>query len=100
MASALWHPNIVRVNDRGEFDGKLWISMDFVDGTDAASLLRNRFPAGMPADQVVTIIAAIASALDHAHQHHNVMHRDVSPRISCSPTRTAAISGFSWATSE
>ncbi|POY29940.1 protein kinase [Mycobacterium kansasii] len=79
VASALWHPNIVRVNDRGEFNGKLWISMDFVDGTDAASLLRNRFPAGMPADQVVTIIAAIASALDHAHQHHNVMHRDVSP---------------------
>ncbi|MGV0494227.1 serine/threonine-protein kinase [Mycobacterium kansasii] len=79
VASALWHPNIVRVNDRGEFAGKLWISMDFVDGTDAASLLRNRFPAGMPADQVATIISAIASALDYAHQHHKVMHRDVSP---------------------
>ncbi|KZS85673.1 protein kinase [Mycobacterium persicum] len=79
VASALWHPNIVRVNDRGEFDGKLWISMDFVDGTDVASLLRSRFPAGMPAAQVATIIAAIASALDYAHQHHDVMHRDVSP---------------------
>lgn len=79
LASALWHPNIVRVNDRGEFNEKLWISMDFVDGTDAASLLRHRFPAGMPADQVATIIAAIARALDYAHQHHNVMHRDVGP---------------------
>ncbi|VBA61598.1 Serine/threonine-protein kinase PknF [Mycobacterium attenuatum] len=79
VASALWHPNIVRVNDRGEFDGKLWISMDFVDGTDAASLLRNRFPAGMPGEQVAAIIGAIASALDYAHQHHQVMHRDVSP---------------------
>ncbi|MBI2698543.1 MULTISPECIES: serine/threonine-protein kinase [Mycobacterium] len=79
LAAALWHPNIVRVNDRGEFDGKLWISMDFVDGTDAASLLRNRYPAGMPADRVVAIVEAIASALDYAHQHHNVMHRDVSP---------------------
>jgi hypothetical protein len=32
----------VRVNDRGEFDGQLWIAMDFVDGMDAARLL-NRF---------------------------------------------------------
>lgn len=79
LAAALWHPNIVRVNDRGEFNGKLWIAMDFVDGTDAASLLRDHYPIGMPADQVATIIAAIASALDYAHQHHDVIHRDVSP---------------------
>lgn len=79
LAAALWHPNIVRVNDRGEFNGKLWIAMDFVDGTDAASLLRDHYPVGMPADEVATIIAAIASALDYAHQHHEIIHRDVSP---------------------
>jgi serine/threonine protein kinase len=37
LAAELWHPKIVRVNDRGEFNGRLWISMDFVDGTDGAS---------------------------------------------------------------
>ena len=79
LAAALWHPNIVRVNDRGEFNGQLWISMDFVDGTDAASLLRDRYPVGMPADQVATVIAAIARALDYAHQHHDLLHRDVNP---------------------
>jgi serine/threonine protein kinase, bacterial len=79
LAAALWHPNIVRVNDRGEFNGQLWISMDFVDGTDAASLLRSRYPVGMPADQVATIITAIASALDYAYQHHDLLHRDVNP---------------------
>jgi serine/threonine-protein kinase len=78
LAATLWHPNIVRVNDRGEFDGQLWIAMDFVDGADAASLLRDRYPAGMPADEVVAIIAAIASALDYAHQH-DLLHRDVKP---------------------
>jgi serine/threonine-protein kinase len=78
LAAKLWHPNIVRVNDRGEFDGQLWIAMDFVDGADAASLLRDRYPAGMPADEVVAIIAAIASALDYAHQH-DLLHRDVKP---------------------
>ena len=78
LAAKLWHPNIVRVHDRGEFNGQLWIAMDFVDGTDAASLLRDRYPVGMPADEVATIIAAIASALDYAHQH-DLLHRDVKP---------------------
>jgi serine/threonine-protein kinase len=57
LAAALWHPNIVRVNDRGDFDGELWIAMDFVDGTDAASLLRDRYPVGMPAEEVAAIVA-------------------------------------------
>lgn len=79
LAATLWHPNIVRVNDRGEFNGQLWIAMDFVDGTDAATLLQEHYPVGMPADQVAAIVTAIASALDYAHEHHNVLHRDVKP---------------------
>jgi serine/threonine-protein kinase len=78
LAAALWHPNIVRVNDRGEFNGQLWIAMDFVDGLDAASLLRDRYPAGMPAEEVATIISAVANALDYAHRH-GLLHRDVKP---------------------
>jgi serine/threonine protein kinase len=78
LAATLWHPNIVRVNDRGEFNGQLWIAMDFVDGTDAARLLRDHYPVGMPADEVAAIIAAIASALDYAHAH-DLLHRDVKP---------------------
>src|SRR5271167_4770651 len=52
LASKLWHPHIVSIHDRGEFDEQLWISMDFVDGLDAARLLASRYPAGMPLDQV------------------------------------------------
>ena len=78
LAATLWHPNIVRVNDRGEFNGQLWISMDYVEGTDAASLMQDRYPAGMPADEVAAIVAAIASALDYAHQR-GLLHRDVKP---------------------
>src|ERR1700710_562283 len=40
IAATLWHPHIVGVHDRGEFDGQLWIAMDYVDGTDAAKLLK------------------------------------------------------------
>jgi serine/threonine-protein kinase len=78
LAANLWHPNIVRVSDRGEFDGRLWISMDYVDGTDATSLLHDRYPAGMRTDDVAAIISAVASALDYAHQR-GLLHRDVKP---------------------
>jgi serine/threonine-protein kinase len=78
IASTLWHPHIVEVHDRGELDGRLWISMDYVDGTDASSLLQHRYPNGMPPDEVVRITRAVAEALDYAHEQL-FLHRDVKP---------------------
>lgn len=78
LASTLWHPHIVGVHDRGNFGGQLWISMDFVDGVDAAHLMADRYPDGMPLDQVVAIVTAVASALDYAHKN-GLLHRDVKP---------------------
>ena len=52
--------------------------MDYVDGLDAARLLASRFPAGMPTDQVLRIVTAVASALDYAHKQ-GLLHRDVKP---------------------
>ena len=78
LAATLWHPNIVAVHDRGEEGDQLWISMDYVDGTDAARLLGDQYPAGMPAGEVADTLTAIASALDNAHQHE-LLHRDVKP---------------------
>ena len=78
LASTLWHPNIVGVHDRGEADGQLWISMDYVDGLDAARLVAERHPSGMPADEVARIVTAVASALDSAHKR-GLLHRDVKP---------------------
>jgi serine/threonine-protein kinase len=78
IAATLWHPHIVEVHDRGEVDGQLWISMDYVEGTDAARLLAERYPDGMPPDKVVRIVTAVADALDYAHQR-GLLHRDVKP---------------------
>lgn len=78
LAAGLWHPHIVGVHDRGEFDGRLWIAMDLVEGSDAGRLLRDRYPAGMPATQALEIISAIAEALDYAHGR-GLLHRDVKP---------------------
>ena len=77
IAATLWHPNIVAVHDRGEVDGQLWIAMDYVDGTDAAELLRS-YPTGLPQREVLNIVTAVADALDYAHQRH-LLHRDVKP---------------------
>jgi serine/threonine protein kinase, bacterial len=78
LAGRLFHPHIVGVHDRGEFGGRLWISMDYVEGTDAAKLVRDRYPAGMPVAEVLTIVTAVAGALDYAHQR-GLLHRDVKP---------------------
>jgi len=78
MVATLRHPNIVTIYDRGDCDGQLWISMEFIDGTDASRLLTERYPCGIPAAQVVRIVSAVADALDYAHSRQ-LMHRDIKP---------------------
>ncbi len=78
LASALRHPHIVGVLDRGEFNGQLWISMDYVDGTDAGRLIRESYSGGMPEVDVAEIVTAVADALDFGHERR-LLHRDVKP---------------------
>jgi serine/threonine protein kinase, bacterial len=76
--SNLHHQHIVEVHDRGDFDGQLWIAMDYVEGSNAAQLLKDRFPAVWPVGEVLAIITAAADALDYA-QARGLLHRDVKP---------------------
>jgi Protein kinase domain len=78
LAAGLSHPHIVGIHDRGETDGQFWISMEYVAGVDAAEVVRDRFPYGMPADEALPIITAVGAALDYAH-HRGLLHRDVKP---------------------
>ena len=78
LAAELSHPHIVGVHDRGEYEGRLWIAMDYVEGIDAAQLLREQYPSGLPEQQVVEIVTAVADALDYAHDRR-LLHRDVKP---------------------
>ena len=78
IVANLWHPHIVAVHDRGEFHGQLWLSMDFVEGTDAAHLLQERRGRGLPPGDVVRLVTAVADALDYAHERR-LLHRDVKP---------------------
>ncbi len=76
-AATLDHPGIVKVYDRGEERGRLWMSMQLITGTDTVGLLRER-PQGLPLRQVVDIVTAIGDALDYANSA-GVLHRDVKP---------------------
>lgn len=78
LVASLNNPHIVGIHDRGEFNGQLWISMDYVDGPDAGRLLREQYPNGMPPREVTDIVASVADALDYAHAR-GLLHRDVKP---------------------
>ncbi|MFI9503605.1 protein kinase [Nocardia sp. NPDC052566] len=78
LAARLDHPNIVPVYDRSGTDADvLWISMKYIDGGDAAHLLK-RLGGPVAAATAVRLLADAAHGLDYAHQH-GVLHRDVKP---------------------
>lgn len=77
-AATLSHPSIVTLYDRGEFEDQLWLSMDYIEGTDASRLLEQQYRKGLPPHEVVRIVTAVADALDYAHQRR-LLHRDVKP---------------------
>ncbi|ONM50723.1 serine/threonine protein kinase [Nocardia donostiensis] len=74
LVARLDHPSIVTVYDRGLEDEQLWISMQYIDGIDAASV----DPQRLPSERAVQIIQETAEALDYAHGM-GVLHRDVKP---------------------
>ncbi|WP_181719702.1 serine/threonine-protein kinase [Nocardia gipuzkoensis] len=72
----LEHPNIIAVYGRGSEDDQLWISMQYIDGGDAATAVRTC--GALSAGRAVRIISEAAKGLDFAHAH-GVLHRDVKP---------------------
>ncbi|MFG1798347.1 serine/threonine-protein kinase [Nocardia sp. NPDC049149] len=76
FAARLDHPNVVAVHDRGIEHGRLWIATEFVNGVDAAQLLRRDGVVAPP--QVMHIVTEAARGLDEAHRC-GMLHRDVKP---------------------
>jgi serine/threonine-protein kinase len=76
IAVSIRHPNVVAVHNAGEEDGLLFVTMDFIDGTDLRGLL-NREGRLRPED-AVDIVRQVAAALDAAHAK-GLVHRDIKP---------------------
>jgi tRNA A-37 threonylcarbamoyl transferase component Bud32 len=76
MARQVSHPNVCRVYDIDEVEGHTFLSMEYVDGEDLASLLRRigRFPQ----DRALEIARQICAGLAAAHER-GVVHRDFKP---------------------
>ena len=76
LAASLEHQAIVPVFDAGEDEGRLYLALRYVEGTDLAGLIRDGGP--LPPAQLIHLLSQIASALDAAHAH-GLVHRDVKP---------------------
>ena len=74
-AARLDHPHIVPIHEIGEFEGRHYFSMKFVEGGSLADALR----AGAYAPRAAaTLVARVARAIHFAHQR-GVLHRDLKP---------------------
>src|SRR6185295_8268795 len=76
VARTISHRNVCRTYDIGDADGQPFITMEYVDGEDLASLLRRigRFPQ----DKAVEVARQICAGLAAAHER-GVLHRDLKP---------------------
>jgi serine/threonine protein kinase len=76
LARQVSHPNVCRVFDMGEADGQSFLTMEFVDGEDIASLMRRI--GRLPGDKALEITRQVCAGLAAAHEH-GIIHRDLKP---------------------
>jgi serine/threonine-protein kinase len=81
-AAALDHPNIVKLFDADEVNGRYYLAMEYVDGIDLARMVKQfgRPPeSGLPQYQeACEYVRQAALGLQHAHDR-GLVHRDVKP---------------------
>ena len=75
-AVSIRHPNVVQVRHAGEEDGVLFVTMDYIEGSDLRAVIATE--RRLEPVRVALIIAQVAAALDAAHER-GLVHRDVKP---------------------
>lgn len=75
-AAQLSHTNIVGAFDADEIDGKHFLVMEFVDGSDLSSVVK--LNGQLTVSQAVDYVLQTARGLEFAHEQ-GVIHRDIKP---------------------
>ena len=76
LARQVAHPNVCRVYDIGEIEGTPFLSMEYVDGEDLATLLRR--VGHVPRERAIQIARQLCAGLAAAHEQ-GILHRDLKP---------------------
>src|SRR3954470_21442490 len=74
-AASIQHPRVVPIYHAGEEDGRLYVTMRYVEGSDLSRLLQR---GRLEPRQAAKLIGQVAEGLDAAHQK-GIVHRDVKP---------------------
>ena len=76
MAREVTHPSVCRVHDAGEVDGESYFTMQFVDGRDLGSLLKQ--VGHLPLERLHDVAIQLCHGLAAAHDK-GIVHRDLKP---------------------
>ena len=76
LARQIAHKNVCRVYDVGDADGQPFLTMEYVDGEDLASLIRRI--GRLPEDKGLELARQMCAGLSAAHER-GVLHRDLKP---------------------
>jgi hypothetical protein len=76
LARHISHPNVCRVFDIGEVNGQHFLSMEYIDGEDLASLMRRI--GRLPHDKALEVARQLCAGLGAAHDA-GLLHRDIKP---------------------
>ncbi len=76
VGAQLQHENLVRVYDFGEFNGRFFLVMEYIEGKTTGAFIQEQGP--MPPATAVRLVRQIALGLEHAHRK-GLIHRDVNP---------------------
>ena len=76
VVSRLSHPNVLPIDDYGEFEGQMYYVMPFITGETIHKRLERERQLNV--QDAVKIAFQVASALDYAHRQ-GIVHRDIKP---------------------